>query len=1005
MKSQLLLFPLQLLGSITTTKAQGYHPKISNSQNLCFVENKGQVTDQYGKSRKDIYFRIGGSGLSMFAGSGQLHYQWAAPTAIQPDAAQHMATYRMDVTLIGADRQAKVTAEQQQPFHERYYFPHLGLQGATAHAYQKVTYKEIYPNIDWVLYVKNNTVEYDFVVHPGGKVSDIRLQYSGATNLSVDKAGKLTAVTPMGTVTENTPVSFQADGTPIASSFVLHNDILSFSTAPHTGTLIIDPTLSWSTYYGGASEEAVKSGGVTGDPYGNGYLCGHTNSTANIATTGSFKDILTAQYDAFLVKFSNTGLRKWATYYGGSTQDYGWAATGDLSGHVYLAGYSISNGLSTTGSHQATKSGSYDAFLVQFDTAGSRQWATYYGGTAIEQAFAVTCDKSDNVYLAGFTNNSTSGITTTSAYQTTGGGGNDAFLAKFNSAGVRQWGTYYGGTGTDQGISLKCDTAKNVFLSGYTLSTSGIASTGSHQPASGGNEDGFLVKFDSTGTRQWGTYYGGSGMDICQGVTCDPNGNTYITGYTVSTTGISTTGSHQPVFGGGAGADVYLVKFNGAGVRQWGTYYGNTGDDWGLGITSDVSGNLYLTGFTGSTTSIATTGAIKDTLDFQDAFVVKFDTTGIRLWGTYFGGEDVDLGYGIYCNNLSQVYLGGVTSSLTNLATTGSHQTAKGGGSRDAFLALINDCSLTAPASITGSDTVCRNSVYTYTATPVAGATSYTWVLPSGWAGASTTNTINLTTAGNSDTIRVTANFLCGSSVQIIKPVIMSAVPVLTPSGTVGICSGDSVTLAATTGVSYQWLNGTTPISGATAQNHTVHSVGHYAVIVTNTHGCTDTTITDTVIVHPLPAPVITATGTLLSTGTFSSYQWKHNGTPITGAVSGTYTITITSGLYTVTVTDANGCEGTSTAFDAGTVGIDETNGNHPAVSIYPNPVTDMLYIRSAKAVNAAISTMDGRMIGQYEKVQSINMGSYAAGVYLLRITDREGRLLGTEKIVKHTNR
>jgi hypothetical protein len=87
------------------------------------------------------------------------------------------------------------------------------------------------------------------------------------------------------------------------------------------------------------------------------------------------------------------------------------------------------------------------------------------------------------------------------------------------------------------------------------------------------------------------------------------------------------------------------------------------------------------------------------------------------------------------------------------------------------------------------------------------------------------------------------------------------------------------------------------------------------------------------------------------------------------------------------------------------TLGIDETSGNHPTVSIYPNPVTDILYIQSAKAVSVTISTMDGRMIGQYEKVQSINMSDYAAGVYLLRITDREGRLLSTEKIVKHTNR
>ncbi|PZF71585.1 DUF7948 domain-containing protein [Taibaiella soli] len=1011
MNAKHLLFPV-LFGCLCAvtepSHAQAYNSKPISQQNLYFVENKGQVTDQNGKHRSEINFRVGGSGLSLFAGSGQLHYQWTAPTSTQlgDENVQRIAMYRMDVTLIGADPQAQVVAEQQQPFFEQYYLPHLGLQGATAHAYQKVTYKEIYPNIDWVLYVRGNSIEYDFVVRPGGKVSDIRLQYGGATSLSIDKKGLLTAVTPMGKVTENKPVSFQADGTSVASSFVLQNDVLSFSTAPYSGTLTIDPTLSWATYFGGAIEETTKSGCVTGDVFGNGYLCGYTNSTTNIATTGSYKDTLTGGTDAFLVKFNNAGVRKWATYYGGTSADQGWSTATDPSGNVYLSGFTNSNGLSTTGSHQAAKAGGNDAFLVKFDTSGVRQWATYYGGSSSEQGNAVSCDKSGNVYLGGFTNNSASGIATTGAYQTTGGGGNDAFLVKFNSAGVRQWGTYYGGSGTDQGMSLKCDTAKNVFLAGYSLSTTGLASTGGYQSTNGGNEDGFLVKFDSSGVRQWGTFYGGSGTDMCQGVTCDPNGNAYIVGYTLSTSGIATTGSYQPTFGGGTSvADAYLVKFNSSGTRQWATYYGSTGDDWGLGISADVLGHIYITGFTNSTTGIATAGAIKDTLDFQDAFVVKFDTTGARIWGTYFGGEDSELGYGIFCNSFSNVFIGGMAGSLTNLATSSAHQTTKGGGYYDGYMAMINDCNLSAPSSIIGSDTVCHNAPYTYTATPVAGATSYTWILPSGWAGTSTTNTISLTTGSNSDTIRIMANFLCGTSVQTKKAVIISSYPALTPSGTVGICNGDSVTLVATAGITYQWLNGTTTITGATAQNYTTHNAGFYAAIVTNTHGCTDTSLVDTVVVHPLPVPVITATGVVLSTGTFSSYQWKHNGTAITGAISSSYTITLMSGLYSVTVTDANGCEGTSVAFDAGTVGIDETNGDHSAVSIYPNPVTDILYFRSNKTISAAISTMDGRVIGQYEKVQSINMSNYAAGVYLLRITDSEGRLLGTEKIVKHTNR
>ena len=76
-------------------------------------------------------------------------------------------------------------------------------------------------------------------------------------------------------------------------------------------------------------------------------------------------------------------------------------------------------------------------------------------------------------------------------------GSYDAFLVKFNSSGVRQWGTYYGGTGYDEGASCATDMSGNVYLAGYTQSTTGIATTGAHQTTYGGSSDAFLVKFDA----------------------------------------------------------------------------------------------------------------------------------------------------------------------------------------------------------------------------------------------------------------------------------------------------------------------------------------------------------------------------------------------------------------------------------------------------------------------------------------------------------------------------
>ncbi|OJW80275.1 MAG: hypothetical protein BGO69_05435 [Bacteroidetes bacterium 46-16] len=1000
MKAQCLLFPL-LLGSTMAQAKNISSPGVAGNT-LNFIENKGQVVDQYGNSRHDINYRLGGSGLSMFIGGGQLHYQWASPVAQFDEDKQRIALYRMDVTLVGADPHTKVVAEQKQAFYERYYTPQFGERGATAYAYQKITYENVYPNIDWVLYVKDNKVEYDFVVRPGGKVSDIQLRYDGATNLSLDKSGGLTATTPSGSITEAIPVSYQqTNGKKVASSFTLKDNIVSFSTGDYTGTLIIDPTLSWSTYYGGSGTETMRQGCVTGDNYGDGYLSGVT-TTNGLATVGSYQDTVTGGTDAFLVKFNSSGVRQWATYFGGTLSENIYGIRCDQIGNVYLSGYTNSTDMITTvGAHQTINNGGTDAILVKFDSSGALQWSTYFGGSAAEQCYGINCDKDNNVYITGYTQ-STSSIATIGAYQISQAGSQDGFLAKFNSAGTLKWATYYGGSNIDNGAGVSCDSSKNVFLCGVTKSTSGIATTGGSQVALSGTQDAFIAKFDSTGAIIWGTYYGGPGTDAGGAITCDNIGSIYMTGNTASTFGIATPGAVQDTFAGAAG-DMFLVKFNSSGSLKWGTYYGGAGNDIGYALSYSALGYVYLAGVTPSM-GLATVGTFQDTIGGStDALVVKFDTAGNRMWATYFGAEAADYGHGVYCSPLSRIFLGGGSASYGLLTTLGCYQTSNAGGTADGYLVMFNDCILTQPDSLVGSDTVCRGAAYTYYTHPVVGALSYTWTLPTGFTGTSTTDTIHLIAGNHTDTVKVAANFACGTSTQLAKVISVSPLPTITPVGTSSICNGDSITLTSSTGTVYQWLQGGVAIVGAHSNSYTVHTGNQYSVIVTSTSGCVDTSGADTIIVHPTPVPVITASGMTLSTGTYTSYQWNRNGTLITGAISQTYTMVIESGDYTVTVVDSNGCTGTSTIYNP-TVGVPNVNPNNP-ISVYPNPTTGTISIITKQIVNIAITGTDGRLIDIYKAPKQIDLSSLPDGIYLLRIIDDKGGLISIQKMVKAKNR
>lgn len=328
----------------------------------------------------------------------------------------------------------------------------------------------------------------------------------------------------------------------------------------------------------------------------------------------------------------------------------------------------------------------------------TRLWGTYYGSTGDDESYSGAADASGNVYLAGYTGSTTSTlIATVGSYQSTYAfGANDAFLAKFDSYGTLLWGTYYGGAGYDAAYGCITDLSGNVYMTGNTSSSTGtvMATVGSHQPtfasgSSGG--DAFLVKFDGTGARLWGTYYGGTGDD--QGWSCatDASGNVYMSGYTKSNSGIATAGSQQPSYS--SGKDAFLVKFNSSGSRQWGTYYGGAGDDYGYTCAVDVSGNVCLAGLTNSGNGIATIGchqpafASGQTGFTSDGFLVKFNSSGTRQWGTYYGGSGYELRTSCAVDVSGNVYLAGETASNTGtvIATVGSHQPLMGGNS-DAFL-------------------------------------------------------------------------------------------------------------------------------------------------------------------------------------------------------------------------------------------------------------------------------------------------------------------------------
>jgi hypothetical protein len=372
----------------------------------------------------------------------------------------------------------------------------------------------------------------------------------------------------------------------------------------------------WGTYYGGNKD--ASSTACTIDNLGDLYVCGITTSDISFPTSfGAHQpNYGGGTTDGFILKFNSSGMRIFGTLYGGNNYDETTKCSVNKLGHLVISGLTLSNNgtsIATNGSHQASfvaNTNNHDAFIVKFDSTGLRLWGSYYGGTGNDIGYGVAIDSLDNAYLVGETNTPTgSEFFTTSAHQNYFAGSHDGFIAKFDANGQRLWGTYYGGTSDDGFYDVLVDKFNHVFISGYAYSGSNIASPGTFQDTPALGIGAILIKFNSNGSRIWGTYFA-QGM-TSKFVSTDIYGNLYIGGEGKMFPNYSTPGVHQSVFGGGNN-DAYIAKFSNHGILRWSTYYGGNNDDFGYACSADTSMNVFFIGssFSINDTAISTPGSL-----------------------------------------------------------------------------------------------------------------------------------------------------------------------------------------------------------------------------------------------------------------------------------------------------------------------------------------------------------------------------------------------------------
>jgi gliding motility-associated-like protein len=549
-----------------------------------FIQNKGQWDSQveYRGDFSSGSFFLEKQGFTVAVHnvadlkllSEQMHGHNLNPANTGKDIIINSHAYK--VKFLGGNSQAENIPDKIQAYHNNYFTGSDPSKWASAcKIAQAVSYQNIYPNVDVRYYSDGGKLKYDIIVHPGGDIDRIAMQYSGVDKLEV-KNKELMISTSVGTVKELYPYSYQVENgqkKTVNCKYVVNNNIVRFKVTGYDpeSTIVIDPTLIFSTFSGSTADNWGFT--ATPAPDGSFYAGGIAFGSGFPFSAGAYQTVFGGGinedgtnpngYDIAIIKFSANGAnRLFATYIGGSRNEQPHSMICDGLGNLFVAGRSNSNNYPGTPGRPTSRT-DYDIVITKLNAAGTLSLgAVGIGGTS-----------NDGINIRG------------------------KYITPFGSDATRR------NYGDDARSEIILDAAGNVFLASCTQSADFPVTPGTPIQAAfgGGRQDGVILKFTSNlSSVLFSSFFGGSGDDACFVLAQNPlSSDVYVAG---ATTGPNLPGNKTGVMydtyqGGVTDGFITQIKNDGSAIVRT-TFQGTTGNDMVYGIQFDKKGFPYIMGTT-----------------------------------------------------------------------------------------------------------------------------------------------------------------------------------------------------------------------------------------------------------------------------------------------------------------------------------------------------------------------------------------------------------------------
>ncbi len=480
-----------------------------------------------------------------------------------------------------------------------------------------------------VYYGKGQNLEYDLNLAPGADPSRIRMRFEGAGQLdvkqvSVNASGDLVLKFASGEITQQLPTVYQkrASGEVVAvrASYRVAADGsvgVELGDYDRAQALVIDPKILLDFWLTGSNAQVAISLGHDGQGYE--YMAGYTYSPDFSLGSNGYQMNYTSDEDCWLMKFNpfatNPGsVIVYSTYFGGELDDDMRSMVVDSSGVMYFGGSSLSPDLPvTSNAFQGTlpNTNAYlNGFVAAIDTniagAAGLVYSSFYGGSLNTVVNSVATFEGQ-IYATGWT--VTLDLTTVNPFQASNAGDYDAFLAVFNPAittsgtATLVFSSYLGGYADDVGRSIDVDANGLAYITGYTFSSNYPVSANAFQQIyNDGGGDAFVTQINPVaGTLLYSSFLGGTDIDVGTKIQVEPSGYIAVAGYTFSVDFPLTANAAQLVYGGGGDAFVAVLNINAtsqATAEVYGTYYGGNDIDVAYDMRYGPQGFYYISGYT-----------------------------------------------------------------------------------------------------------------------------------------------------------------------------------------------------------------------------------------------------------------------------------------------------------------------------------------------------------------------------------------------------------------------